>query len=108
MVRMYGRRIENILKYRRRIGKSGSNENTIMKTLSTTVGLQLFWAQPTMFERHFELHSENSLLGELHFETASVAYWCVDNRRFDNGTLDIQGGEVSSETECDPPGGWGK
>jgi hypothetical protein len=44
-----------------------------MKTLSTAIGSQLFWTQPTIFARHFELHAENSLLGELHFETASAA-----------------------------------
>jgi len=45
-----------------------------MKALSTALDLQLYWAQPSIFERHFELHSEKSLLGVLHFETPSAAY----------------------------------
>jgi len=45
-----------------------------MSALSTAVGLQLHWVQPTIFARCFELHSENGLLGELRFETASTAY----------------------------------
>jgi hypothetical protein len=45
-----------------------------MKALSTAIDLQLYWAQPSMFERHFELYSKNGLLGELHFETVSAAY----------------------------------
>jgi hypothetical protein len=50
-----------------------NEENASMKTLSTTLGSQLHWSQPTIFTRHFELHSEKSLLGELRFETASAA-----------------------------------
>jgi hypothetical protein len=45
-----------------------------MKALSTVVGLELHWVQPTIFARHFELYSENNLLGELRFETAATAY----------------------------------
>jgi len=33
----------------------------------------LHWAQPSAFERHFELHSEIGLLGELRFESISAA-----------------------------------
>jgi hypothetical protein len=39
-----------------------------MKALSTGIGLQLHWIQPSVLERHFELYSENCLLGELRFE----------------------------------------
>ena len=59
-----------------------------MKALSTTVGLQLHWVQPTIFARHFELHSENNLLGELRFEKASKAY----------GTLMMAGSATESWT----------
>jgi hypothetical protein len=45
-----------------------------VKALSNAVGLQLHWVQPTIFARHFELYSENSLVGELRFETAATAY----------------------------------
>jgi hypothetical protein len=44
-----------------------------MQTDPTAIDPQLYWTQPTMFARHFELHSEKSLLGELSFETASAA-----------------------------------
>ncbi|MDO9040939.1 MAG: hypothetical protein Q7U64_01180 [Desulfocapsaceae bacterium] len=44
-----------------------------MKTLSTAIDSQLYWTQPTMFARHFELHSEKNLLGEIRFETTSAA-----------------------------------
>jgi len=39
-----------------------------VKALSTGIGIQLHWIQPSMLERHFELYSENSLLGELRIE----------------------------------------
>ena len=39
-----------------------------MKALSTGIGLQLHWIQPSMLERHFELYSENCLLGDLRIE----------------------------------------
>ncbi|MFA7384421.1 MAG: hypothetical protein WC001_13330 [Desulfurivibrionaceae bacterium] len=45
-----------------------------MKALSTANNLQLSWSQPSALERHFELHSDNILLGNLHFETASTAH----------------------------------
>ena len=48
--------------------------NTIVKTLSTGIGLQLHWIQTSMFERHFELYSEKSLLAELLFEADGTAY----------------------------------
>jgi hypothetical protein len=57
-----------------------------MKALSTTVGLQLHWLQPSIFARHFELYSENNLLGELRFEKASKAY----------GTLAMSGSATES------------
>lgn len=50
-----------------------------MKMLSTASGLRLNWVQPTMLMRHFELYSENDLVGELRFEKASRAHgtWTV-------------------------------
>lgn len=36
--------------------------------------LQLYWTQPSVLERHFELYSDNILLGDLRFETASTAH----------------------------------
>ena len=57
-----------------------------MKALPTGIGLQLHWIQPLMFERHYELYSENSLLGELRIKPDWTAH----------GTLIIPG----FETEC--------
>jgi len=45
-----------------------------MNSLSTAVGLQLRWIQPSILARHFELHLENNLIGELRFDTAATAY----------------------------------
>lgn len=42
--------------------------------MMTSENIQLSWVQPSALERHFELHSENSVLGTLHFEKASTAY----------------------------------
>jgi hypothetical protein len=50
-----------------------------VKALSTGIGLQLHWTQPSTLERHFELYSESSLLGELRIEPDWTA----------NGTLTI-------------------
>jgi hypothetical protein len=50
-----------------------------LEALSTGIGLQLHWIQPSMLELHFELYSENSLLGELRIEPDWTA----------NGTLTI-------------------
>jgi hypothetical protein len=44
-----------------------------MKALSTDVGLQLHWVQPSIFERLFELHSECCILGELRFDAVDSA-----------------------------------
>ncbi|MFZ2448786.1 MAG: hypothetical protein WAW37_20680 [Syntrophobacteraceae bacterium] len=48
--------------------------NTIMDAPSTDIGLQLFWAQPSIFERHYELYAEDRLLGELCFKADGTAY----------------------------------
>jgi hypothetical protein len=50
--------------------------------------LHLYWVQPSMFERHFELHSDNSLLGVLDFGTPSTAV----------GTLVTEGSAMESWT----------
>jgi len=42
--------------------------------MTPSENIQLNWTQPSALERHFELHSADSLLGTLHFETASTAY----------------------------------
>ncbi len=41
-----------------------------MQALSTVVGRQLHWIQPTALERWFELRAEDDLVGSLRFETA--------------------------------------
>lgn len=46
----------------------------MVKPLSTGIGLQLNWIQPSMLERRFELYSENRLWGELRFEPDRTAY----------------------------------
>jgi len=56
-----------------------------VKALSTGIALQLRWIQPSTFELHFVLYSENNLLGELRIEPDWTA----------NGTLTIP----SFETE---------
>lgn len=42
--------------------------NIIVKALLTDIGLQLHWIQPSMLELHFELYSENGLLGKMQIE----------------------------------------
>ncbi len=45
-----------------------------MKALSTGIGLQLHWIQPSALERRFELYSENRLLEELRIAPDRTAY----------------------------------
>lgn len=44
-----------------------------MQTLPTPLHSHLYWTQPTALVRHFELHSENCLSGEIRFQTVSSA-----------------------------------
>lgn len=41
-----------------------------METISTAIGLNLYWVQPRTFERQFELRTEDRLFGNLRFEKA--------------------------------------
>jgi hypothetical protein len=45
-----------------------------VKALSTGIGLQLHWIQPSALERRFELYSENSLLEDLRIAPDRTAY----------------------------------
>jgi hypothetical protein len=45
-----------------------------VKALSTDIRLPLYWVQTSIFERHFELYSEKSVLEELRFEADGTAY----------------------------------